>query len=146
MGLQLERKCAGANHVQVLGPVCGAEEVPHSQGGAVSVPQHVPVGELAPSFNIQSSVHIWMYRFKPAFKCRALIYLEFILFNDLCIGLCALGVPSVTFRCLLQMRETAHQTEAETLQVFVCGDMLLQCGRFPSHGALRFFLVFLSLF
>jgi hypothetical protein len=24
--------------------------------------------------------------------------------------------------------------------------MLLQCGRFPSHGALRFFLVFLSLF
>lgn len=46
MGLQLERECAGTNHVQVPGPVCGAEEVTHSQGGAVPVPQHVPVGEL----------------------------------------------------------------------------------------------------
>jgi len=46
MGLQLERECAGANHVQVPGPVCRAEEVAYSQGGAVSVPQHVPVGEF----------------------------------------------------------------------------------------------------
>jgi len=46
MGLQLERECAGANHVQVPGPVCRAEEVAHSEGGAVSVSQHVPVGEL----------------------------------------------------------------------------------------------------
>jgi hypothetical protein len=52
MGLQLERECAGANHVQVLGPMCGAEEVPHSQGGAVPVPQHVPVGKTAHSIRM----------------------------------------------------------------------------------------------
>ena len=46
MGLQLERECAGANHVQVPGPVYRAEEVAHSEGGAASVPQHFPVGEL----------------------------------------------------------------------------------------------------
>jgi len=44
----LERKCAGANYVQILGPMCGAEEVTHSQRRAVPVPQYVPVSELTP--------------------------------------------------------------------------------------------------
>ena len=45
MGVQLDGERAGTDHVQVPGPVRGAEEVAHCQGGLVPVPQHVPVCE-----------------------------------------------------------------------------------------------------
>lgn len=45
MGVQLVGIGVGAHHVQIFGSLRGIEKVPHSQRGAVSVPEHVPVGQ-----------------------------------------------------------------------------------------------------
>lgn len=45
VGVQLVRVRPGAHYVSLLGALCGAEEVPHSQGRAVPVQEHVPVCE-----------------------------------------------------------------------------------------------------
>lgn len=43
MGVQLVRVGAGADHVQVLGTLCGLTQVPHCQGRVVSVQEYVPI-------------------------------------------------------------------------------------------------------
>lgn len=43
MGIQLVRVGAGADHVQILGTMCGLAEVTHCQGRLVSVQEYVPV-------------------------------------------------------------------------------------------------------
>lgn len=39
----MERKCVGAHNVQVLGLMCGAQEVPHCQGRTFPIQKHVPI-------------------------------------------------------------------------------------------------------
>lgn len=45
MGVQLERECTRADHVQVPGAMRRPQEVAYRQRGAFPVQKHVPVGK-----------------------------------------------------------------------------------------------------